>query len=100
MVPGSFGCGVLVLAAIAMLAPSRAARSAIASPMPREAPEMNRVLPAKLVMVAPISAAAYALASSAQARCAMMRDANYGEGREHEHMPAGADRDGLRLAGH
>ena len=32
-----------VLAAIAMLAPSRAARSAIASPMPREAPVMKSV---------------------------------------------------------
>src|SRR5215475_1198042 len=46
MVPGSLGCGVAVLAAIAMLAPSRAARSAMASPMPRDAPVMNRVLPA------------------------------------------------------
>src|SRR5262245_32058877 len=45
MVPGSFGCGVSVLAAIAMLAPSRAARSAIASPMPREAPVTNSVFP-------------------------------------------------------
>src|SRR6516165_1867891 len=46
MVPGSLGCGVAVLAAMAMLAPSRAARSAMASPMPRDAPVMNRVLPA------------------------------------------------------
>src|SRR5437868_190588 len=45
MVPLSFGCGSAVLAAIATLAPSRAARSAIASPMPRLAPEMNSVLP-------------------------------------------------------
>ena len=45
MVPGSFGCGVSVLAAIAIFAPSRAARSAMASPMPREAPVMNNVLP-------------------------------------------------------
>src|SRR6185369_10743483 len=45
MVPSSFGCGVSVLAAMAMLAPSRAARSAIASPMPRDAPVMNSVLP-------------------------------------------------------
>src|SRR5437588_337249 len=45
MVPSSFGCGVAVLAAMAMLAPSRAARSAIASPMPRDAPVMNSVLP-------------------------------------------------------
>jgi hypothetical protein len=33
MVPGSLGCGVAVLAAMAMLAPSRAARNAMASPM-------------------------------------------------------------------
>ena len=45
MVPGSFGCGSVVLAAIATLAPSRAARSPMASPMPRDAPVMNRVLP-------------------------------------------------------
>src|ERR1700733_15184652 len=44
MVPLSFGCGSAVLAAIATLAPSRAARSAIASPMPRLPPDMNRVL--------------------------------------------------------
>src|SRR5512142_967809 len=45
MVPLSFGCGSVVFAAIATLAPSRAARSAIARPMPRLAPEMNSVLP-------------------------------------------------------
>ena len=45
MVPGSVGCGSEVLAAKATLAPSRAARSAIARPMPREPPLMNRVLP-------------------------------------------------------
>src|SRR6266702_3293433 len=45
MVPLSFGCGSAVFAAIATLAPSRAARSAIASPMPRLAPEINSVLP-------------------------------------------------------
>src|SRR5437868_10515219 len=50
MVPASFGCGSAVLAAIATLAPSRAARSAIASPMPRLAPEMNSVLPLSDVM--------------------------------------------------
>src|SRR5579863_4076635 len=48
MVPGSFGCGLAVLAATAMLAPSRAARSAIARPMPRLAPLMNSVFPARL----------------------------------------------------
>src|ERR1700682_846719 len=46
IVPASFGCGVSVFAAIAMLAPSLAARSAIASPMPREAPVMKSVFPA------------------------------------------------------
>src|SRR5437016_3371234 len=50
MVPSSFGWGASVLAAIAMLAPSRAARSAIASPMPREAPVMNRVFPLSVAM--------------------------------------------------
>src|ERR1043165_3675715 len=45
IVPGSFGCGVSVLAAIAMFAPSRAARNAIARPIPREAPVMNSVFP-------------------------------------------------------
>src|SRR5690606_26674892 len=50
MVPGSFGLGTADLAAMATLAPSRAARRAMARPMPREAPVMNRVLPARLVM--------------------------------------------------
>src|SRR5258708_4107680 len=45
MVPGSFGCASVVLAAITTLAPSRAARSAIARPMPREPPVMKSVLP-------------------------------------------------------
>src|SRR5215467_11765009 len=45
MVPGSFGWGVSVFAAIATLAPSRAARNATASPIPREAPVMKSVLP-------------------------------------------------------
>ena len=36
--------------AIATLAPSRAARSAIARPMPREAPVMNRVLPESVLI--------------------------------------------------
>ncbi|CAG6994010.1 hypothetical protein PICSAR154_02960 [Mycobacterium avium subsp. paratuberculosis] len=44
-VPGSFGCGSAVLAISAMLAPSWAARLAIARPIPRLAPEMNMVLP-------------------------------------------------------
>src|SRR6478672_6816461 len=50
MVPLSLGCGSAVFAAIATLAPSRAARSAIARPMPRLAPEMNSVLPLRDVM--------------------------------------------------
>src|SRR3979411_1582179 len=50
MVPLSFGCGSAVLAAIATLAPSRAARNAIASPMPRLPPDTNSVLPFRLVI--------------------------------------------------
>src|SRR5205814_8688246 len=42
-----------VLAAIATLAPSRAARNAIASPMPRLPPETNSVLPLSDVMFPP-----------------------------------------------
>src|ERR1700756_3170403 len=45
MVPGSLGCGSAVLAMRAMLAPSAAARLAIARPIPRLAPDMNIVLP-------------------------------------------------------
>src|SRR6266567_8696818 len=45
MVPGNFGCGAAVLAAITMLAPSRAARSPMALPIPRLAPVMNKVFP-------------------------------------------------------
>jgi|HubBroStandDraft_6_1064221.scaffolds.fasta_scaffold26514_2 hypothetical protein len=44
-VPASLGCGSAVLAISATLAPSRAARIAIARPMPRLPPEMNKVLP-------------------------------------------------------
>ena len=40
-----------VLAATAMFAPSRAARSAIARPMPREAPLIKRVLPRRLFIL-------------------------------------------------
>src|ERR1700682_4395347 len=53
MVPLSFGCGSAVLAAIATLAPSRAARDAIASPMPRLPPDTNSVLPLSDVIVPP-----------------------------------------------
>ena len=49
IVPGSRGSGFTVLAAIATLAPSRAARSAMASPMPRLAPVTNRVLLPRLM---------------------------------------------------
>src|SRR3954470_20886273 len=48
-VPGSFGWGASVLPTTAMFAPSLAARSAIALPMPRVAPVMKRVLPARLM---------------------------------------------------
>ena len=50
MVPGSFGLGTLDFAAMAILAPSRAARRAMARPMPREAPVMNKVLPRRSAM--------------------------------------------------
>src|SRR5262249_43851232 len=53
MVPGSFGCGLSVLAAMAMLAPSRGARSAIASPMPRDAPVMNNGPPLSVMISYP-----------------------------------------------
>src|SRR5271165_4721487 len=49
MVPGNRGCGLAVLAAMAMLAPSLAARSAIAKPIPRLPPVINRVRPRKLL---------------------------------------------------
>src|SRR5690606_38710179 len=51
IVPGRRGLGTSDLATMATLAPSRAARSAIARPMPREAPVMKRVLPARVAMV-------------------------------------------------
>lgn len=41
MVPSSFGCGSAVFAATTMLAPSWAARRAMARPMPRLAPVIN-----------------------------------------------------------
>src|SRR5215510_6810922 len=50
IVPGSFGFGCSVLATIATLAPSLAARLAIARPMPREAPVMKRVLSLRLMV--------------------------------------------------
>ena len=47
IVPGRRGSGFTVLAAMATLAPSRAARSAMARPMPRLAPVTNSVLLAR-----------------------------------------------------
>ena len=51
MVPGSLGCGSAVLAAMMTLAPSLAARKAIALPMPRDAPEIKMVFPAKCLEI-------------------------------------------------
>src|SRR3984957_2217788 len=45
IVPGSFGWGSTVFAAMATFAPSPAALRPIASPMPRDAPVMKSVLP-------------------------------------------------------
>jgi hypothetical protein len=50
-VPGNFGCGAAVLAATIILAPSRAARNAMASPMPRLAPVMKTVFSLRPGMV-------------------------------------------------
>ena len=52
-VPSSLGCGSAVLAISATLAPSRAARSAMARPMPRLPPEMNKVLPSSVIAAFP-----------------------------------------------
>lgn len=49
--PGNLGCGSAVLAAITTLAPSFAAFSAIALPIPREAPVMNSVRPANFLII-------------------------------------------------
>lgn len=49
MVPGSFGCGSTVFAQMATLAPSRAARIAMARPIPREAPVMKSVFPCSVL---------------------------------------------------
>mmetsp|Transcript_99540 Transcript_99540/g.320907 ORF Transcript_99540/g.320907 Transcript_99540/m.320907 type:complete len:265 (-) Transcript_99540:1708-2502(-) len=48
IVPGRVLCASVVLAQMATFAPSRAARLAMASPMPREAPVITRVLPLRL----------------------------------------------------
>ena len=49
IVPGNFGWASAVFAAIAIDAPSFAARNAIASPMPREPPVTKIFLPDKLI---------------------------------------------------
>lgn len=49
MVPGNFGWGSAVLAAITMFAPSLAAFNAIALPIPRLPPVMNKVSPDNLL---------------------------------------------------
>src|SRR3954462_3851011 len=46
-VPSNLGFGVSVLPSTAMFAPSRAARRAMARPMPRLAPVINNVFPAR-----------------------------------------------------
>src|ERR1700674_1581573 len=51
MVPRRLGWGSVVFAAMTTLAPSAAARRAMALPMPRLAPVMNRVLPLRSAMV-------------------------------------------------
>lgn len=51
IVPGSFGWGSAVLAAITTLAPSFAAFSAIALPIPRDAPVMKSVRPANFLIL-------------------------------------------------
>src|SRR5687767_1041009 len=49
MVPGSFGCGSVVLPQTTTLAPSAAARIAMAWPIPRVAPVMKSVRPRRLI---------------------------------------------------
>jgi hypothetical protein len=49
MVPGSFGWGSAVFAAMIILAPSLAERIAIALPIPLVAPLIKIVFPAKLL---------------------------------------------------
>lgn len=46
----TLGCGTVVFAAITIFAPSCAALSAIAFPIPREAPVMNNVLPLRDIL--------------------------------------------------
>ena len=62
IVPGSFGFGSLVLAAIAIIAPSFAALIAIAKPMPLEPPVIKIFFPARLIYL-PFLAASFIKAS-------------------------------------
>src|SRR6185437_8690482 len=50
MVPGSLACGSVVLPVTTMLPPSRASRSAMASPIPRLQPGANKAPPASVDM--------------------------------------------------
>jgi len=54
-VPGSFGCGSLVLASSAAFAPSLAAASAMARPIPRLPPDMTIVRPRRSAIAPPIT---------------------------------------------
>src|SRR4051812_24130549 len=94
MVPGRRACGSAVLAAMATFAPSSAARSAIARPMPRDAPVMNNVLPARCFMATRTS---YLLASATPSRSArrLQNQTSYG-GTDHDHSEdvAGSCHDG------
>ena len=49
MVPGNYGLISAVYAAIAIDAPSRAARNAIARPIPRDPPVINSRFPDRLI---------------------------------------------------
>src|SRR5512140_2678129 len=84
MVPGSLGLGSAVLAAMATLAPSAAQRLTIASPMPREAPEMKMVLPLRLVALMPSLPRQHAASGPASLRLLLVfvvqpRDARHGD---------------------
>src|SRR3954454_21083199 len=84
MVPGSFGCGSAVLASSATLAPSRAARRAIARPMPRLAPVMNSVLPASESAIG-----AFYRSRTAQVAWSPVTRAREGERRDSNPRPPG-----------
>src|ERR1700687_1539104 len=92
MVPGSLGGGSAVFAAMTTLAPSAAARRAMALPMPRLAPVMNRVLPLRSAMVLD--------ASIRICRAARVSSAGFPPGRQRQpilpHLVAGAGSQGAR----